>query len=85
MASASEHRPHNGLVEGTSVLGTAALVPLFAVLPQGQRHYLPRLIAYTLAHPDDAAMVGEALGRALRPRTAIRPGWPRSRASRRQW
>jgi len=31
------------------------------------RHYLPRLIDYALRHPNDAAMVGEALMRSLRP------------------
>lgn len=31
------------------------------------RHYLPRLIAYALAHPDDPAMVVEATVRSLRP------------------
>jgi hypothetical protein len=31
------------------------------------RHYLPRLIEYALAHPDDPAMVVEATVRALRP------------------
>jgi hypothetical protein len=31
------------------------------------RHYLPRLIEYALAHPDDPAMVVEATVRSLRP------------------
>src|SRR5919112_1860314 len=31
------------------------------------RHYLPRLIEYALAHPDDPAMVIEATVRSLRP------------------
>jgi len=31
------------------------------------RHYLPRLIEYTLAHPSDEHMVTEALVRSLRP------------------
>jgi hypothetical protein len=31
------------------------------------RHYLPRLIAYAVAHPDDPAMVIEATVRSLRP------------------
>ena len=31
------------------------------------RHYLPRLIEYALAHPDDPAMVVEAAVRSLRP------------------
>jgi hypothetical protein len=31
------------------------------------RHYLPRLIEYSLRHPDDAAMVTEALVVSLRP------------------
>jgi hypothetical protein len=31
------------------------------------RHYLPRLIDYALRHPDDPAMVTEALIRSLRP------------------
>src|SRR3982751_5554810 len=31
------------------------------------RHYLPRLIEYTLAHPSDELMVTEALVRSLRP------------------
>jgi hypothetical protein len=31
------------------------------------RHYLPRLIEYVLRHPDDPAMVAEALVRSLRP------------------
>ena len=31
------------------------------------RHYLPRLIEYALAHPDDRAMVVEATVRSLRP------------------
>src|SRR6187549_3599242 len=31
------------------------------------RHYLPRLIEYALAHPEDPAMVVEATVRSLRP------------------
>ena len=31
------------------------------------RHYLPRFIEYALAHPDDPAMVVEAMVRSLRP------------------
>ena len=31
------------------------------------RHYLPRLIDYAFRHPDDGAMVSEALLRSLRP------------------
>ena len=31
------------------------------------RHYLPRLIDYAFSHPDDPAMVSEALVRSLRP------------------
>ena len=31
------------------------------------RHYLPRLMEYALTHPDDPAMVAEALVRSLRP------------------
>ena len=31
------------------------------------RHYLPRLIEYSLAHPDDGAMVTEAVVHSLRP------------------
>lgn len=31
------------------------------------RHYLPRLIEYALQHPDDPAMVAEALVRSMRP------------------
>src|SRR5215204_2855254 len=31
------------------------------------RHYLPRLVEYALAHPDDPAMVVEATVRSLRP------------------
>jgi len=31
------------------------------------RHYLPRLIDYAFRHPNDSAMVGEALVRSLRP------------------
>jgi hypothetical protein len=31
------------------------------------RHYLPRLVEYALAHPDDPAMVTEATVRTLRP------------------
>ena len=31
------------------------------------RHYLPRLIDYAVRHPDDPAMVAEALVRSLRP------------------
>ena len=34
---------------------------------QSWRHYLPRLIEYALRHPDDPAMVIEALVRSLRP------------------
>ncbi len=34
---------------------------------QSWRHYLPRLIDYTLRRPDDPAMVAEALVRSLRP------------------
>jgi hypothetical protein len=34
---------------------------------QSWRHYLPRLIEYSLSHPEDAAMVAEALVRSLRP------------------
>jgi hypothetical protein len=34
---------------------------------QSWRHYLPRLIDYTLRRPDDPAMVVEALVRSLRP------------------
>src|SRR6187402_1954127 len=34
---------------------------------QSWRHYLPRLIEYAACHPDDPAMVTEALVRSLRP------------------
>lgn len=34
---------------------------------QSWRHYLPRLIDYSLRHPDDPRMVTEALVRSLRP------------------
>jgi hypothetical protein len=34
---------------------------------QSWRHYLPRLIEYALHHPNDPAMVAEALVRSLRP------------------
>jgi hypothetical protein len=37
------------------------------------RHYLPRLIEYALAHPDDPAMVVEAMVRSLRPPDRVPP------------
>ena len=37
------------------------------------RHYLPRLIEYTLAHPSDEHMVTEALVRSLRPPDRVSP------------
>jgi len=59
--SAAEDEPTDAYLEGFAFWG---LVYLDA---QSWRHYLPRLIDYASRHPDDPAMVAEALVRSLRP------------------
>ena len=54
-------QPTDEYVEGFAFWGLAYLDA------QSWRHYLPRLIDYTLRRPDDPAMVVEALVRSLRP------------------
>ena len=58
---ATADEPTDGYLEGFAFWGTTYLDA------QSWRHYLPRLIDYTFRHPDDPAMVAEALVRSLRP------------------
>ncbi len=57
----AEDEPTVAYLEGFAFCG---LIYLDA---QSWRHNLPRLIEYALSHPDDPAMVAEALVRSLRP------------------
>jgi hypothetical protein len=54
-------QPTDAYVEGFAFWGLGYLDA------QSWRHYLPRLIEYSLRRPDDPAMVAEALVRSLRP------------------
>jgi len=57
----AEDEPTDGYLEGFTFWGLGYLDA------RSWRHYLPRLIEYALRHPDDPAMVAEALVRSLRP------------------
>ena len=59
--SAAEDEPTDAYLEGFAFWGLAYLDA------HSWRHYLPRLIDYASRHPDDPAMVAEALVRSLRP------------------
>jgi hypothetical protein len=58
---AAEDEPTDAYLEGFAFWGLGYLDA------RSWRHYLPRLIDYALRHPDDPAMVTEALVRSLRP------------------
>ena len=57
----AEDEPTDAYLEGYAFWGLGYLDA------QSWRHYLPRLIEYAFSHPDDPAMVTEALVRSLRP------------------
>jgi hypothetical protein len=59
--NAAEDEPTDAYLEGFAFWGLGYLDA------QSWRHYLPRLIDYASRHPDDPAMVVEALVRSLRP------------------
>jgi len=56
-----EDEPTDAYLEGFAFWGLGYLDA------RSWRHYLPRLIEYAFKHPDDPAMVTEALVRSLRP------------------
>ena len=56
-----EDEPTDAYLEGFAFWGLGYLDA------RSWRHYLPRLIDYAFRHPDDPAMVAEALVRSLRP------------------
>jgi len=57
----AEDDPSDAYLEGFAFWGVGYLDA------RSWRHYLPRLIDYAFRHPDDPAMVTEALVRSLRP------------------
>jgi hypothetical protein len=57
----AEDEPTDTYIEGFAFWGIGYLDA------RSWRHYLPRLIDYAVRHPDDPAMVAEALVRSLRP------------------
>jgi Family of unknown function (DUF6714) len=59
--SPAEDEPTDAYLEGFAFWGLGYLDG------RSWRHYLPRLIDYAFRHPDDPAMVTEALVRSLRP------------------
>jgi hypothetical protein len=56
-----QDEPNDAYLEGFAFWGLGYLDA------RSWRHYLPRLIEYAFTHPDDPAMVTEALMRSLRP------------------